>query len=67
MLVLSRKLNERIILTGDIEITIVEISPKDSRRGRSSPRVRLGFRAPDHVKIFRAELMNPVVSSEFEG
>lgn len=47
MLVLSRKLNERIKITGDITITVVAIE-----RGR----VRLGIVAPDSVKILREEI-----------
>jgi carbon storage regulator len=49
MLVLSRKLNESIVIDGDIRITVVGI------RGSH---VRLGIEAPDSVAIFRAELCN---------
>jgi len=48
MLVLSRKVNERILLGGDIRITVTGI------RGKQ---VRLGIEAPDRVEILRAELM----------
>ncbi len=47
MLVLSRKLNETIIINGDIHIMVVGI------RGNQ---VRLGIEAPDSVGIFRQEL-----------
>jgi len=47
MLVLARKLNERIIIDNDIVVTIVKIG-KDC--------VRLGIEAPDQVKIFREEI-----------
>jgi carbon storage regulator len=47
MLVLSRKLNESIIIDGDIRITVVGI------RGNQ---VRLGIDAPESVGIFREEL-----------
>ena len=47
MLVLTRKLNESIIINGDIRITIVGI------RGSH---VRVGIEAPDSVPIFREEL-----------
>lgn len=50
MLVLSRKLNEQILIDGNIRITVVGI------RGNQ---VRLGIQAPDSVKIFRAELLVP--------
>jgi carbon storage regulator len=47
MLVLSRKLNETIVINGDIRIMVVAI------RGNQ---VRLGIEAPDSVGIFREEL-----------
>ena len=47
MLVLTRKLNESIIVDGDIRITIVGI------RGHH---VRVGIEAPDSVPIIREEL-----------
>jgi carbon storage regulator len=53
MLVLSRKLNERIVIDGGIRITIVGV------RGNQ---VRLGIEAPDRVKVFREELCLPVDS-----
>ncbi len=49
MLVLSRKLNESIIIDGDIRITIVGI------RGNH---VRIGIEAPDSVRIIREELQD---------
>jgi carbon storage regulator len=49
MLVLSRKLNESIIIDGDIRITVVGV------RGHH---VRLGIEAPDSVPILREELQN---------
>ena len=48
MLVLSRKLNETIVIDGNIRITVVGI------RGNQ---VRLGIEAPDSVGIFREELL----------
>jgi carbon storage regulator len=47
MLVLSRKLNEAIIVDGNIRITVVGI------RGSH---IRLGIEAPDRVPILREEL-----------
>jgi carbon storage regulator len=47
MLVLARKLNQRIIIDDHTVVTIVKIG-KDF--------VRLGIEAPDQVKIFREEI-----------
>jgi carbon storage regulator len=47
MLVLSRKLNEAIVINGDIRITVVGV------RGNH---VRLGIEAPGSVQILRQEL-----------
>jgi len=49
MLVLSRKLYEKIVINGDIIITIV---------GLGNNQVRLGIEAPDSVGIFRQELVD---------
>jgi len=46
MLVLTRKLNESVVIDGGIEIMVVAV------RGN---KVRLGFRAPAEVAIQRAE------------
>jgi carbon storage regulator len=47
MLVLSRKVNEQIVIGNNIRMTVVSI------RGNQ---VRLGFEAPQSVPIFRDEL-----------
>jgi carbon storage regulator len=51
MLVLSRKLNETIVIDGGIEITIVRIDRKQ---------IRLAIKAPDEVRILRGELVVPI-------
>ena len=51
MLVLSRKLNECIVIGDDITITVVEI------RG---DRVRLGFDAPKEVPVHRSEVYEAI-------
>jgi carbon storage regulator len=47
MLVLSRKLNERILIDGDIVVTVVKIERNQ---------IRLGIEAPGHVRVFREEI-----------
>lgn len=51
MLVLSRKLNERIVVTGACEITVVDLS---------HGRVRLGIHAAKDVKIHRQEVWDEI-------
>ena len=52
MLVLSRKLGEKIYISENICITVVDID-----RGK----IRLGIEAPRNVPIFRQELLPPVL------
>jgi carbon storage regulator len=47
MLVLSRKVGERVIVDGDVVIEILEV------KGR---RIRLGIEAPAHAAVLRDEL-----------
>ncbi len=54
MLVLSRKKGERIVIGGNIEVTVVGV------RGNC---VRLGFRAPDEVAIHREEIFQQITQS----
>ena len=49
MLVLTRKLNEKILIGENIAVTVVGID-----RGR----IRLGVSAPNTVKVNRAELVH---------
>jgi carbon storage regulator len=51
MLVLTRKVGERILLGDDIEIAVVSMR-RDS--------VRLAISAPRHVSIYRSELVEQV-------
>ena len=46
MLVIRRRVGEAILLAGEIEVEIVEIS---------RTRVKLGIRAPRHVSVLRLE------------
>ena len=47
MLVLSRKVGERVVIGDQIVVTVLEV------KGRQ---VRLGFEAPSNVQIWRGEL-----------
>ncbi|RFB11029.1 carbon storage regulator [Bacillus sp. HNG] len=47
MLVLTRKMNESIIIDGDIEITILSVS---------GDQIKIGVDAPKHVEIHRKEI-----------
>jgi len=51
MLVLSRKLNEKIVIDGEIEITVV---------GIENGKIQIGIDAPKEVEILRKELIEEV-------
>jgi carbon storage regulator len=55
MLVLRRKVGERLVIAGVIDITVLEIN---------SERVKLGISAPAEVSIVRAELLRTSEPSE---
>jgi carbon storage regulator len=57
MLVLSRKLNEKIVIDGNIVLTVVKIDRNQ---------IRLGIEAPAHVRVFREEIVgsSPRMRSE---
>lgn len=48
MLVLSRKLNEKIVINGNITVTVVKIDRNQ---------VRIGIDAPGDVPVYREELL----------
>jgi carbon storage regulator len=48
MLVLSRKLNEKIVIDGGIVVTVVKIDRNQ---------IRLGIEAPGNVRVFREEIV----------
>lgn len=54
MLVLSRKVNEQIVIEGNITITVVDI------RG---DKVRLGIEAPMEVPVHRGEVHDAITRS----
>ena len=47
MLILSRKKGESLVLGGEIEVTVVDVT---------GDKVRLGIKAPENVSVLRAEL-----------
>jgi carbon storage regulator len=51
MLILSRRINEKIIIGDDIVVSVVEV------RG---DQVKLGIDAPRNVKVFRQEVFNAI-------
>ncbi len=50
MLILRRRIGERIVIDGRIEVTVLHI-----RGGK----VRLGFSAPRSVRVLREEVLRP--------
>ena len=54
MLILTRKLNQKLIINDDIEIVILE-SYKNT--------VKLGVSAPSNVQIYREEIYNEIKKS----
>jgi carbon storage regulator len=51
MLILSRKVNEKIMIGDDISVSIIEV------RG---DQVRIGVDAPKNVKVFRQEVFDAI-------
>jgi carbon storage regulator len=47
MLVLSRRLNQCIVIAGEVRVTVLAISPS---------RVELGVEAPRHITVDREEI-----------
>jgi carbon storage regulator len=52
MLILSRKVNEKIMIGNDITISVIEI------RG---DQVKLGIQAPPAIKIYRQEVFDAIL------
>ncbi len=57
MLILRRRIGERIVIDGHIEVTVLQV-----RGGK----VRLGFNAPRHVRVLRQEVLQPESEGESE-
>jgi carbon storage regulator len=58
MLVLARKLNESIMIGDQVEISVVDI------RG---DQVKIGIKAPKHVKIYRQEVYRAIQQENIEA
>lgn len=58
MLVLSRKLNEKIVIDDNIEVTIV---------GIENGKVQLGIEAPKDIEILRKELLEDIKAENKEA
>jgi len=58
MLVLSRKIDEKVLIGDDIEIVIVAVAGDN---------VRLGIKAPKDVKILRSEVYEEVQKQNMEA
>ena len=58
MLILSRKLDEKIIIGEDIIVTIVAVS---------GDTVKLGIDAPREVKVYRAEVYEEILRANIEA
>ena len=58
MLILTRKLNESIMIGDQIEISVIEI------RGEQ---VKIGISAPKNVKVFREEIYRAIQRENIEA
>ncbi len=58
MLILSRKIGQRIVIAGDIEITVVDV------RGEQ---VRIGITAPRSIAVHRKELLEQVTAENMQA
>jgi len=58
MLILARKVGQRIVIAGDIEITVVEV------RG---DQVRLGITAPREIAVHRKELLEQIIAENIKS
>jgi len=58
MLILSRKVDERIMIGDEIEISVVEIR---------SDQVKIGIAAPIHIKVYRKEVYQAIQQENIEA
>jgi len=58
MLVLSRRVGEKLLIGDDIVVTVIEVR---------SDGVRLGIDAPRHVRVHRAEVLDALTAANVEA
>lgn len=58
MLVLTRKVGEGLMIGGEIQVTIL-----DEKEGR----IRVGIKAPQHMKIYRQEIYDRICQENREA
>lgn len=58
MLVLSRKINESILIGGQVEVVVL---------GVEGDTIKLGIKAPKQVDIYRKELYEAIQASNLEA
>ncbi|PCJ63326.1 MAG: carbon storage regulator [Planctomycetota bacterium] len=58
MLVLSRYINETIMIGDDIEVTIVDIK---------GDQVRIGIKAPRDIKVYRKEIYEAIAKENIDA
>jgi carbon storage regulator len=58
MLILSRRVNERILIGDDIEVFIVDIK---------GDQVKVGIKAPREVKVYRQEVLAEIQQQNIEA
>ena len=58
MLVLARKIGEKIILNDDIEVIVLDANPSS---------VRIGINAPKNVSVYREELYREIKTTNTDS
>ena len=58
MLILTRKIDEEIIINGDVKIRVLSVS---------DGKVKIGVTAPDNVEILRGELYESIKEMTIEA
>ncbi|WRS26659.1 carbon storage regulator [Oscillospiraceae bacterium MB08-C2-2] len=57
MLILSRKIEEAIVIGDNIEIKILDVFASDASESKKSKAVSIGISAPRDIRIVRKELL----------